>query len=169
MNIKIYDDSVPFYTRKKVYDFIVHSTFMIKGWEDSNDLETSKSDLHSRWSIEDLKNCKLYPYISKIHSFDNFDKCVVNLTKPGDYHYTHTHTNTHGKDITVILYYANLEWRDSWAGETIFYDKYKNNISAYEYTPGRLLKFSGMTPHSIRPQSFNGPQYRFTISTFFNE
>jgi len=163
MSIKIYDNSVPFCIRQRIYKFIINSTFMIQGWDDSDDLEIKKSDLHSNFSLEDLKNCNLYPYISKIHSFDNFDKCVVNLTKPGDYHYTHTH----GEKTTVILYYANLEWRDSWAGETIFYDNYKNNIAAYEYTPGRLLKFNGISPHSIRPQSFNGPQYRFTVSTFF--
>ena len=38
----------------------------------------------------------------------------------------------------------------------------------------QLLEFDGSLPHSIRPQSFIGPQYRFTIQIFlkginFNE
>ena len=40
---------------------------------------------------------------------------------------------------------------------------------AYDYVPGRLLMFDGTEPHSIRPQSFSGPQYRFTVSVFFKD
>ena len=41
--------------------------------------------------------------------------------------------------------------------------------NAYEFTPGRIIIFNGTVPHSIRPQSFNAPQYRFTVSTFFKD
>jgi len=163
--IEVYDDTVPFHIQQHVYDFITNSNFRIKGWEDRDDLEIEKSDLHSKWTIEDLQNSKLFPYIDKLKSFKNFSHCIVNLTKPGDYYYTHTH----GKETTVILYYANLEWRDSWAGETIFYDDNRNIKNAYEFTPGRIIIFNGTIPHSIRPQSFNAPQYRFTVSTFFKD
>ena len=162
--IKVYDNIVPFHVQQFVYEFIVSSSFRIKGWEDRDDIEIEKSDLHSRWTLEDLKNSKLSSYINSVISNDDvFDKCIVNLTKPSDYYYTHTH----GEDTSVVLYYANLEWRDGWAGETIFYDEQRVPTNAYEYTPGRLLKFSGDLPHSIRPQSFKAPQYRFTVSTFF--
>ena len=159
--IELHDNKVPFFIQQHVYDFILNSTFRIKGWEDRDDIE--KYDLHSRWTQEDLKNSKLWCYIEELYSFDRFDKCIVNLTKPGDHYYTHTH----GEDTTVVLYYANLEWKDGWAGETLFYDDQRNCKQAYDYTPGRLLKFDGKEPHSIRPQSFIGPQYRFTVSVFF--
>jgi len=170
--IKIYDNTVPFNVQQIVYNRILHSLFRIKGWEDRHDLDMNKPDLHSNWSFEDLSESKLFPYIYKALNADGgstvvkgFDKCIVNLTKPGDYHYTHTH----GDNTTVVLYYANLEWQDGWAGETLFYDDERNLMSACEYTPGRILKFSGDTPHTIRPQSFKAPQFRFTISVFFKD
>ena len=104
--IKVFDNKVPFHIQQHVYHFILNSSFRIKGWEDRDDVEIEKSDLHSNWSIDDLKNSKLYPYIADLYSFDKFVRCIVNLTRPGDYYYTHTH----GEDTTVLLYYANLEW-----------------------------------------------------------
>ena len=163
--IKIHDNKVPFYIQQYVYNFILNSTFRIKGWEDRDDIEIKKYDIHSSWTIDELKASKLYPYIESLQSFNNFDKCIVNLTKPGDHYYTHTH----GENTMVVLYYANLEWLDEWAGETMFYDHNRIITNSYQYTPGRLLEFDGSLPHSIRPQSFNAPQYRFTISTFFKK
>ena len=161
--IEVHDNKVPFYIQQYIYDFVLNSTFRIRGWEDRDDIK--KYDLHSSWTLEELKASKLYSYIEKLYPFDNFDKCIVNLTKPGDHYYTHTH----GDDTMVVLYYVNLEWRDGWAGETMFYDDNRNSTNSYDYVPGRLLKFDGKQPHSIRPQSFIGPDYRFTISTFFKK
>ena len=161
--IKVFDNKVPYHVQSDVYNFIINSTFELKGWQDRNDIE--KFDLHSKWSIDDIRNSKLYPYIDNIQSFDNFDYCMVNLTKPGDHYYTHTH----GEGSNIVLYYANLEWQDGWAGETLFYDDQRNCKMAYDYVPGRLLMFDGTEPHSIRPQSFSGPQYRFKVSVFFKD
>jgi len=163
--IKVYDDTVPYHVQSDVYNFIINSMFRISSnWKDRNDVDIAKADLHSPWTLEDLKASKLYPYIEKIHPFDNYDFCMVNLSKPGDYYYTHSH----GEGTSIVLYYANLEWQDGWAGETLFYDDQRNCKIAYDYKPGRLLKFDGTEPHSIRPQSFGGPQYRFTVSVFFD-
>ena len=173
--IKIFDDTVPFNIQQIVYNTVTNSLFRIKGWEDRDDLDIKDANLHSNWSLEDLKDSRLFPYIydalvdplqgtrNDPKVINEFDKCIVNLTKPGDSYYTHTH----GEETTVVLYYVNLEWKDGWAGETLFYDDKRNLMSAYEYTPGRILKFSGDTPHTIRPQSFTAPSYRFTISVFF--
>ena len=161
--IEVHDNKVPFYVQQQVYNFVINSIFRIKGWEDRNDTDITKYDLHSNWTKQDIKDSGLYPYLEAIHSFDKFDKCMVNLTKPGDHYYTHCH----GADEMVVLYYANLEWRDGWAGETMFYNDKRESTKSYDYVPGRIIKFDGTQPHSIRPQSFIGPQYRFTISTFF--
>jgi len=167
--IKTYDNTVPFNIQQIVYNTVLNSLFRIKGWEDRDDLDINGANLHSNWSLEDLKESRLFPYVYNLVLEDDdskdFDKCIVNLTKPGDSYYTHTH----GDDTTVVLYYVNLEWQDGWAGETLFYDDERNLMSAFEYTPGRILKFSGDTPHTIRPQSFKAPQYRFTISVFFRK
>jgi len=54
-------------------------------------------------------------------------------------------------------------WREGWDGETIIDGK------VYEYTPGRLIKMDGTQVHSMKPQSIIGPNFRFTIATFFEE
>ena len=163
--IEIHDNKVPFYNQQRIYNCVLNSNYQIKGWEDRDDIEIKKYDIHSRWSLADLKTSKLYDYIEKIQPFDKFDKCIVNLTKPSDHYFTHTH----GEDTMVVLYYVNLEWKDGWAGETMFYDDNRIETKSFSYVPGRLLKFDGKQPHSIRPQSSIGPDYRFTISTFFKK
>ena len=153
-----------------LYNYILSSLFRI-GWEDSGETQhRSHPNLYSSYSFKDVQKLKILPLIldklkSKKITIDNYDKCIVNLTKPGDHYYTHTH----GEHSMVVLYYANLEWLDEWAGETMFYDHNRIITNSYQYTPGRLLEFDGSLPHSIRPQSFNAPQYRFTISTFFKK
>ena len=45
--IKIHDNKVPFYIQQYVYNFILNSTFRIKGWEiDRDDIEIKKYDIH---------------------------------------------------------------------------------------------------------------------------
>ena len=70
----------------------------------------------------------------------------------------------------VALYYVNLEWRDGWHGETVFYNPDKLNEIAYAslFVPGRIILFDGSIPHAIRPQSIKAPKFRFTVSLFFD-
>ena len=65
--IKVFDNKVPYHVQSDVYNFIINSTFELKGWQDRNDIE--KFDLHSKWSIDDIRNSKLYPYIDNIQSY----------------------------------------------------------------------------------------------------
>ena len=160
--IKIHDNKVPFHVQEHAFNFTLSSNFRL-GWKDRYEMQ--KMEIHSVWSLDDLKNSMLYPYIEDLISFDRWEKCIVNLTKAGDHYYAHAH----GDNSRVILYYANLEWHDEWGGETVFYDHNKIITNSYQFVPGRLLEFDGSLPHSIRPQSFIGPQYRLTISNFFKE
>ena len=72
--------------------------------------------------------------------------------------------------ILSVLYYINLDWRDGWHGETLFYNP--NNLKEIIYTslyiPGRIILFDGSIPHAIRPQSIKAPKFRFTLSLFFD-
>ena len=162
-DINIKDNMVPYHIQEFIYEFIFNSKFSINGWRDREDI--NKHDIHSEWSIEDLKNSKLYPYIEKFHSFDKWNKCMVTLTQSSDHYYAHAH----GDNCRVVLYYANLEWRNEWAGETLFYDHNMVTTNAIQNVPGRLVEFEGSLPHTIRPQSVIGPKYRFTISNFFRK
>ena len=153
--IEVYDNKVPYHIQQAVYGMILNSHYKL-GWGDRIDISLDRLDVHSVWSLDDLKRSGLYPYVEEIHSFEKFDSCYVNLTKPCDYHYKHTHLGQ-----SLVLYYANLVWREGWDGETVIDGK------VYEYTPGRLIKMDGHTVHSIKPQSIIGPNFRFTIAIFF--
>ena len=53
---------------------------------------------------------------------------------------------------------------------TLFYDNSLINVeSAVSFVPGRIVIFDGTIPHTIRPQSTYGPDYRFTISCFIRK
>lgn len=171
--IEIYDEVVPLRIRNYIYNFAVNSNYRIVGWNDSDDLELrSKHDFHSPWTLQDLKDSKIVPYLEKVlkkskfnFTMDDFFKCTINAVKPGDYYYTHTHLD----GVISLLYYINLEWRHNWAGETIFY---KENMREVDFTspyiPGRFILFDN-EPHTIRPQAVIGPAFRFTMALFFKK
>jgi hypothetical protein len=98
-------------------------------------------------------------------NFTNMYKVVTNLTTAGDVHYSHSHPGQ-----IVFLYYVNLEWKDGYAGETLFYNNdISEVIGTSNFTPGRCVIFDGDIPHTIRAQSSIAPEHRFTISVMFNK
>jgi len=126
--------------------------------------------LHSHWSFEDVKNLRILNLVldklkDKNITIDNFDKCVINLTKPLDVNFTHLHT-----DQIVFLHYSCLTWNPQWGGETIFYEKdMKTILKCNPYVSNRAVIFDGDIPHTIKAQNILGPSYRFTTSLFFNK
>jgi len=174
MKIEVFDNIIDYNTRNNIYVFCKNSNFKI-GWEDSDDIDKRFNPcLYSDWNQEDLKNSLLFDYLGVLiskskykndYNIENIEKVVCNLSKPGDVNFLHTH-----KDHNVILYYVNLDWNDGYYGETVFTDNQgKENIFTSNYVPGRFILFDGTIPHSIRPQSFLGPKYRFTVSIFFTK
>ena len=168
--LKIFDNEVPFASQQETYNFVLNSAYKL-GWHDSNVENKFVPNVHSDWNINDLKNSGVYPYLKnvakklKLDIDKNFDKCIVNLSKSSDYNFSHCHT-----EENVLLYYVNLEWQDGFGGETIFYNDNLTDIKlASMYKPGRIVAFDGSIPHTIRPQSSYGPNYRFTISCFLKK
>lgn len=168
-NIYVYDNLFDYRFRDSMFMFIKNSFFLI-GWEDSVTQEgLGYKNLHSRYSSEDNKQSgfteTIYKSDAARHLKDlEVTQSVVNLSKPSDVNFIHTHP-----EKLVLLYYANLTWKNHWYGETLFFSEDEKEIElALPYTPGRLVIFDGKIPHSIRPQSFASDQYRFTFSTFFN-
>lgn len=170
--IEVYDNLIPFTRRSDFYVFAKKSKFQI-GWLDSEEYDKQAYPcLHSDFSLEDLKHMGILPFIKEAFQKSQYKKFYdekivnikLNLSKPGDIYYHHAH----GKDFCVALYYINLDWKTEWAGETLFWDKFqKNIIFTSPYVPGRIVLFGGGVPHSIRPQTFLGPSFRFTLSIFF--
>jgi len=172
--IEIFDDIIPLNVRDSIYLFIANSSYKVVGWTDTSELELShRHQLHSRWTFEDLQNSKIIPYVEKVlqkssfkdYTMKDFDQCVVNLVKPGDHYYTHTHVT----GTISILYYVNLRWEHNWAGETLFFKENMKDIEfASPYVPGRFMLFD-TEPHTIRPQSNIGPAFRFTLGIFLKK
>tara|TARA_B100001093_G_scaffold470492_1_gene491992 strand:- start:184 stop:705 length:522 start_codon:yes stop_codon:yes gene_type:complete len=168
--IEIFDNEVPFNHMQNIYEYVKNSNYRL-GWGDRDEF-TSPANIHSVYSKDEVIDSELFKYLKRVSkksklkfNIDNFHKCVVNLSKSGDYHFNHAHN---GK--MVLLYYVNLEWKDGYAGETLFYDNSLINAeSVVSFVPGRIIIFDGETPHTIRPQSTYGPDYRFTISYFVNK
>jgi len=172
--IEVYDNIVPFAERDAFYVFAQKSLYQI-GWPDRDEYDKLAFPcLHSHYSVEDLTKMKILPFVEKIFQKSKFKKyfrpnsirkIVMNLSKPGDIYYNHIHLNWLG-----VLYYVNLDWKREWCGETLFWDKNeKDIIFTSPYTPGRFIIFDGHnTPHTLRPQSYIGPAYRFTLTIFFS-
>ena len=96
---------------------------------------------------------------------NDFSTCNINAVKPNDHYYTHSHLDC----IISILYYINMELQHNWAGETIFYKENMKDINfTSSFVPGRFILFED-EPHTIRPQSFIGPAYRFTMALFLEK
>lgn len=169
-HLEIFDNKIPYSERDNIWDYCINSTYKL-GWQDSNDSEKYDLNLHSHWNQEELESINILPYIKKCISetkwFTNRDlnKIVVNLVKSDDVHYIHSH---HGQQ--VVLYYVNMDWRDGWYGETIFYNPDNTNdiVFTSPYTPGRIILFDGNIPHAIRPQSSKAPKFRISLTLFFN-
>ena len=169
-HLNVFDDKVPYTDREKMWDFCINSTYRL-GWQDQDTPEKYDLNIYSIWTEEELQSTNIFPHITKcIDECDWFVKkklfkVVCNLVRPDDVHYIHVHHNQQ-----VALYYVNLEWRDGWHGETVFYNPDKLNEIAYTslFVPGRIILFDGSIPHAIRPQSIKAPKFRFTVSLFFD-
>ena len=171
MNLGVFDNKVPFTVREKLLDYCTRSNFSL-GWVDRPMIENDKSipNIHSSWDNINLNESKIFPYITEcidetpFFTCRNIESVIVNLTRPSDVHFIHSHPNKQ-----VALYYCNLTWEDGWYGETMFYDP--NDLEKVSFTslykPGRIILFDGSTPHAIRPQSVSGPKYRITLSIVF--
>ena len=169
-HLNVFDDKVPYIIRANLWSYCTNSIYRL-GWEDTDEPEKYDLNIHSTWTGEELESTGMMSHVTKcIDECDWFVnkkliKVVCNLVRPDDVHYIHIH-NKH----QVCLYYVNLDWRDGWHGETLFYNpnNLKEIIYASLYIPGRIILFDGSIPHAIRPQSVKAPKFRFTLSLFFD-
>jgi Rps23 Pro-64 3,4-dihydroxylase Tpa1-like proline 4-hydroxylase len=169
--IHIFDNIFPLEFRQKSYNFCRDSFFKI-GWSDIIIPERKSYDyfLHSTYSQEDLNNLGIMTHLVGTPIMDlvsglSFSKAVLNLSVPSDVNYVHAHY-----EKKVILYYVNMEWREGWHGETLFYtEDLKNMQFATPYIPGRIIVFDGNIPHTIRPQSTIAAHHRLTLALIYDD
>ena len=165
--IKSYYNALPLDFKAGAYKFLKESFYKI-GWSDVE--HSNYPYLYSMFSSDDLLSFGFLPQLKKSLVGVNIDtkkisRTVVNLSIPGEPHWCHTH-----RGETVVLYYANPDWKQEWGGETLFFNEDLERIDyASAYTPGKIVVFDGEIPHTIRAQSTLAPTYRFTLSIFIKE
>lgn len=167
--IRVYDDLFSATQRNHFYQFADNSYFKL-GWADGAIAENQiHRFLHSKYSPKDVENLGIINAIKNTeasHELDGYNivKCILNLSTAADANFVHVHP-----EDKILLYYVNLEWRDGWHGETLFFtENHKNIAFASPYTPGRLISFEANIPHTIRPQSHLASFYRFTLAIILN-
>ena len=168
--LRVYDNILDMEYRHNLYSFAQSSLFKI-GWADTSIAENKQYQfLHSVYSPEDLSRIGLIeklaqtPVAQEMVGY-NLTKCVLNLSTPADINFVHVHP-----EDKVLLYYVNLDWRDGWHGETLFFDESgKDILFASAYTPGRLIAFDAKIPHTIRPQSHIAAFYRMTLALVYTK
>jgi len=155
---------------ERVYGIAINSNFCI-GWDDSQEVHKRAFPcLYSNYSREDIASLNINSYLqnkikNKYVKEDKIKKCIVNLTKPNDVNFIHTHPD----EVSVLLY-INPTWHTDWGGETIFYKKdFKDILYTSIYTPNKCIIFDGNIPHTIKAQNILAPSYRFTLTLFFNK
>lgn len=171
--IKVYDDVFDYNQSSIIYEQCLDNEYQI-GWKDT--LFSEDQFLYSNWGSEHWQTAMLSqnlqhflcvlgmsePFVEHIQD-KIIKRSVINCGTVADSMSVHTHLGE-----GVMLYYANLEWKPEWSGETFFYDKSgKNIIYTSPYTPNRMILFNGEMPHRFNSPSRLAPKYRFTVSTFF--
>jgi len=175
--IEVFDNVFDHNYASCVWNFIKSSKYQL-GWEDDEIPEhAGYKCLHSLYSDQDVIRLGILDKLNASsvgHRLKDkkLSRTVVNLAIPGQTFFTHTHFKDWASDLYkspfVCLYYANLEWKREWGGETMFYTEDNKDLErAVEYKTNRLVYFTGDHPHSVRPATYHAPFYRFTISMFF--
>jgi hypothetical protein len=163
--ICVYDNVFDFSYQDALYNFAKTSLFRI-GWADSTTPEKAHHQLlYSSYSEEDIARLGLLDRLMQSPVHDELigyrvSKCILNLSTPSDVNFVHVHV-----EDKVLLIYVNLDWQEGWHGETLFYSQSRKNIVfASPFTPNRVVVFDPKIPHTIRPQSYLAPFYRFTLA-----
>lgn len=166
--IKVFDNVFSRKFQDDMYVYAKNSYFQL-GITDSEEYIESPSHISSSYSREDIDRIGFLDRLREsevgkhIENYEFF-KATVNLSKPVDIHYPHTHPN----DL-VALYYINTAWKVDWGGETLFFrDDFKEILYASIYTPNRVILFEPDIPHMLKPHTIHAPNLRMTIAVFFN-
>lgn len=88
-------------------------------------------------------------------------RAYINLASP-DTNFVE-HFDDRARSLTMV-YYPNVKWDVSWAGETLFFNSQREISFASIYKPNRALFFDSRILHSARSPSNLAPAFRYTIA-----
>ena len=94
-------------------------------------------------------------------------RAYVNCSVYGDGYYVHRDCAAHEAHVTA-LYYANLEWKPDWGGETIYYNDDEDAELAITPRPGRLVIARGALLHRGNVPTRACHEERYTLAYKLN-
>jgi hypothetical protein len=94
-------------------------------------------------------------------------RVYVNCSVYGDSYYMHRDCPPHEPHVTA-LYYANLEWRPDWGGETIYYNDEEEAEIVVMPRPGRLVIARGAVLHRGNVPTRSCYEERYTLAYKLN-
>jgi hypothetical protein len=94
-------------------------------------------------------------------------RAYVNCSVYGDGYYLHRDCDAHEAHVTA-LYYANLEWKPDWGGETIYYNDDEDAELAITPRPGRLVIARGALLHRGNVPTRSCHEERYTLAYKLN-
>lgn len=94
-------------------------------------------------------------------------RAYVNCSVYGDGYYVHRDCAAHEANVTA-LYYANLEWKPDWGGETIYYNDDEDAELAITPRPGRLVIARGALLHRGNVPTRACHEERYTLAYKLN-
>jgi Rps23 Pro-64 3,4-dihydroxylase Tpa1-like proline 4-hydroxylase len=173
-SIHVYDGIFDYSQISGIYNALVNKPFVLKN--------------ANRPDVQDMQDRKLVSVLDpstldSLHFFDGALDTIIGEQIPSD-DYAHfrsytnlgLYTDTHevhadhyfDRAGKTLLYYVNETWIKDWGGETVFLDESANEIIyTSSFVPGRVVIFDSNIPHSAKPQSIDGPAYRFTMAMKF--
>jgi len=165
--VYVFDNVFDLAWRSSVVKTAQNSLFKI-GFNDTEELPYSEfRNLHSNYSLEEFQHLKFVENINNVNLLFKIanltpSRVTLNLSQPGDVYFAHTHPGL------SLLYYVNTQWKEEWAGETLFFSENLSEVLFTSvYKPGRVILFDGSIPHTIRGPSRIAPGYRFTLAIFY--
>jgi hypothetical protein len=162
--IKVIDNIFLSHERIKILSFIENSQFnIIRQPSGYSFLKTEQPTLKSDYTIDETVESGIFDnkFLVKYINHNNFrvQKTYVNLCTASDIYLYHTDTATVGS--MTVIYYANLEWKPHWEGETQFSSDMIDSDYCASFIPGRMVIFDGTIPHKSTQPSYSAEQYRY--------
>lgn len=169
--IWVFDNLFTFAERAALYEFFLGSRFSFdRGAFPFPEAGSNVFQLRSTYNDSDVKNSKFFDNQKVQAVLQNLNVDLfgmmssrVNACLPSDVYLYHT--DSPDVNCVTLLYFANLEWKPEWEGETIFAESDGKNIFySASFVPGRLVAFNSSIPHKSSQPSFGAKYHRFVFN-----
>lgn len=167
--IDIYDDWLPATDKLHIFKFLINSFYVPKRAPFSDSAQ-SIGTLEASYGLRDMLRLRIFEnefilnYI-KENNLRIYRSYAVLVTASDTYMY---HVDSDIEGTPTALYYANLEWKPEWEGETHFSDeKMQEVLFTSSFVPGRLVIFDGTIPHKSSQPAIGSSGYRFALAIKF--